>query len=142
MIHFHATEETPNFDRSIDGVLPISIARLLKRNGLHTIGAIRSASAKDLSKLKGIGIVRLRQIEEAINIDFLHLPEYVSPTFARVADSQLNVLLPIAVVRALARGGIKTRLELLEAYPEKILRIRSIGPATMREIEQVFFLGS
>lgn len=134
-------KKTPSVDTPIDDVLPISITRLLKRNGLHTVEAVRNASAKDLFKLKGVGIVRFRQIEQALNVDFRYLPKYVPPAAPRVADSQLNGVLPIAVVRALARGGIKTRQELVEAYPEKLSRIRSLGPATLREIEQVFFSG-
>lgn len=126
---------------SLDGKLPAPVVRLLVRNGLDTVEAVRKAYPLGLLAIKGIGLLRLRKIEKAFFPGQSYVPSHAMPDLPFVSGSCLNGSLPVAIVRALARGDITTPEQLREAYPHELLKIRSLGEGSLREIERVFFPG-
>ncbi|MCD2165056.1 hypothetical protein [Comamonas koreensis] len=111
------------------------------RNGLDTEDAVRKAYPLGLLAIKGIGLMRLRKIEKAFFPGQSYVPSHAMPDLPFVSGSCLNGSLPVAIVRALARGDITTPEQLREAYPHELLKIRSLGEGSLREIERVFFPG-
>lgn len=115
--------------------------RILRRNGLDSVEAVRRAYPLDLLAIKGIGLLRLRKIEKAFLPGQAYIPTHALPALPFVAGSCLNGSLPVAIVRALARGDITTPEQLRQAYPHELLKIHSLGEGSLREIERVYFPG-
>ncbi|MDR0258360.1 MAG: hypothetical protein LBI76_01010 [Comamonas sp.] len=108
---------------------------------MDTVEAVRKAYPLGLLAIKGIGLLRLRKIEKAFFPGQSYVPSHAMPDLPFVSGSCLNGSLPVAIVRALARGDITTPEQLREAYPHELLKIRSLGEGSLREIERVFFPG-
>lgn len=125
----------------LDGKLPFPVIRILVRNGINTVEAVHQAYPLGLLAIKGIGLLRLRKIEKAFLPGRAYIPTHALPPLPFVSGSSLNGALPVAIVRALARGGITTPEALRAAYPLELLKIRSLGEGSLREIERVFFPG-
>jgi len=125
----------------LDGLLSDRIIRILAKNGIASVEAIQQAYPVGLLRMHGIGMLRFRKIERAFFPGQCFEPDFAVPAIRFAHDSSLNGKLPLVTVRALARAGIKTPEQLREAYPHKLLRIRTIGTGTLREIERVFFAG-
>lgn len=126
---------------ALDGLLSDRIIRILAKNGVASVEAIRQAYPVGLLRMHGIGMVRFRKIELAFFPGQSFEPDFAAPAIRFAHDSSLNGMLPLVTVRALARAGIKTPEQLRDAYPGKLLKIRTIGTGTLREIERVFFAG-
>lgn len=126
----------------LNGKLPPGLIRALAKNNLHTVEEVRNAYPLKLLRMHGIGRVRLQKIEAAL-IDgeaYAHARNLPKPS--KVAGSLLEDLpLPIGLVRCLARNDIFTEQQVRDAYPEKLLRIRSFGESALRQVERVFFPG-
>lgn len=129
-----SSSETP-----LTGLLPVRLIRILAKNDIVSVEAVRRAYPVALLKLSGIGLERFRRIEMVFFPGHFFEPKFAAPPIQFARDSSLNDKLPLVTVRALAREGIKTSEQLREAYPNKLLQIRSIGPGTLKEIERVFF---
>jgi len=126
----------------LGGLLPLRITALLQRNGVHTVEDVRNAYPHQLLKMQGMGMLRFRQIEAALIKGESYTPRLAAPPLPDVPSSRLkNSLLPLAIVRNLARNGILNDQELRDAYPQKLLRIRTFGIGSLREVERIFFPG-
>lgn len=123
----------------LDGLLSERTIRILAKNGVDSVEAVRQAYPLGLLRMHGIGMLRLRRIEMALSPGQRYEPGFAAPAIRYAYDSSLNGKLPLVTVRALARAGIKTPEQLREAYPRQLLKIRTIGTGTLREIERVFF---
>ena len=132
---------TSHGSASLEGKLPASVVRILVRNGLDTVDDVRKAYPLGLLAIKGIGLLRLRKIEKALMPGQSYVPSHAMPALPFVSGSCLNGSLPVAIVRALARGDITTPEQLRQAYPHELLKIRSLGEGSLREIERVYFPG-
>lgn len=123
----------------LDGLLSDRIIKILAKNGIYSVEGIQQAYPLALLRMHGIGMLRFRKIELVFFPGQSFEPEFAAPTIRMAYDSSLNGQLPLVTVRALARAGIKTPEQLRAAYPDKLLKIRTIGTGTLREIERVFF---
>lgn len=126
---------------ALHGLLSERIIRILAKNGVASVEAVRQAYPLGLLRMHGIGMLRLRKIEMALFPGQCYEPDFAAPAIRFAHGSSLNGKLPLVTVRALARAGIKTPEQLRDAYPHKLLKIRTIGTGTLREIERVFFPG-
>lgn len=127
----------------LHGKIPPGLIRLLAKNDLHTVEAVQHAYPIKLLRMHGIGRVRMRQIEAALlpGNSYTLLPTY--PERSRVPGSALETLpLPMGIVRCLARNGIMNVQQLKDAYPAKLLKIRSFGESSLREVERIFSLAN
>ncbi len=126
----------------LHGKLSPALIRVLAKNDLHTVDALRHAYPIKLLRLHGVGQVRMRQIEVALLSGDVHTPLPTLPERSRVPGSALETLpLPMGIVRCLARNGIMNQQQLKDAYPEKLLKIKSFGERSLREVERIFFPG-
>lgn len=125
----------------LDGKLPSQVIQILSRHGINTVEAVHKAYPLGLLAIKGIGLLRLRKIEKAFFPGRSYIPTHALPPIPFISGSSLNGVLPVAVVRVLARGGITTSEQLRAAYPLDLLKIPSLGEGSLREIERVFFAG-
>lgn len=125
----------------LDGLLSDRITKILAKNGVYSVEALKQAYPLPLLRMHDIGMLRFRKIELVFFPGQSFEPEFAAPAIRLAHDSSLNGKLPLVTVRALARAGIKTPEQLREAYPHKLLKIRTIGTGTLREIERVFFAG-
>ncbi len=126
---------------SLEGKLPAPLVRILVHHGIDSVEAVRKAYPLGLLAIKGIGLLRLRKIEKAFLPGQSYVPMHSMPKLPFVSGSCLNGSLPVAIVRALARGDITTPEQLRQAYPHELLKIRSLGEGSLREIERVYFPG-
>ncbi|WP_428174154.1 hypothetical protein [Comamonas sp.] len=127
---------------SLQGKLPIGLVRILARNGIHTVEEVGQAYPERLLRMRGISIVRFRMIEAALITGEVYTSHFAAPPLPDVPGSALrNTPLPLAIVRSLARNGILNDQQLRDAYPEKLLRIRTFGMGALREVERIFFPG-
>lgn len=126
----------------LDGKLPLGLIRVLAKNNIHTLEAVKRVYPEALLRMRGISIVRFRQIEAMLNPIEIYQPVYAAPQFPDVHDTALNTsFLPLALVRLLARNGIFNETQLRDAYPERLLGINSFGIGSLREVERIFFPG-
>lgn len=120
----------------------MELVRVLAKNNLHTLEAVKRVYPEGLLRMRGISIVRFRQIEAVLTPCKLYQSLYAAPQFPKVHGSTLEIsLLPLALVRLLARNGILNETELRNAYPEKLMKISSFGIGSLREVERIFFPG-
>ena len=140
---YHLTQMSDkNTKTPLHGLLSIGVVRILAKNNLHTVEAVKRAYPERLLRMPGIGIVRFRMIEAALIHSDTYKPIFAAPAFPEVPGSALkNSPLPLAIVRCLARNGILNDQQLRDAYPEKLLRIRTFGVNSLREVERIFFPG-
>lgn len=126
----------------LDGKLPLGLIRVLAKNNLHTLEAVKLMYPEALLHMRGISIVGFRQIEAVLNPSEIYQSVYAAPQLPEVHGSALQTShLPLALVRLLARNGILNETQLRDAYPERLLRISSFGIGSLREVERVFFPG-
>lgn len=139
----------PKLETPLGNLLPAYVTRVLAKNGINTVEGVQRVYPHDLLKIKGIALLRLRQIETALYPGKSFVPEHSqssthrppahqSPT-QHVKGSSLNGALSTRTVRALARAGITTVEQLREAGPERLLRIPGFGIQKLQEIESAFF---
>lgn len=129
--------ETP-----LHGLLSVELERVLAKNNLHTLEAVNRVYPEGLLRMRGISIVRFRQIEAVLNPRELYRSVYAAPQIPDVQRTALKTShLPLALVRLLARNGILNETQLRDAYPERLMRIRSFGIGSLREVERLFFPG-
>ena len=56
---------TPQAETPLGDILQPRVKRILERNGIHTVEALRMAYPHQLVKIWGLGMYRFRQIERA-----------------------------------------------------------------------------
>ncbi len=126
----------------MQGRLSVELVRVLAKNNLHTLEDVERVYPEKLLRMRGISIVRFRQIEAVLNPGELYQSVYAAPPFPDIYGTALQgSLLPLALVRLLARNGITNETQLRDAYPEKLMKISSFGIGSLREVERIFFLG-
>ncbi|MEJ5127623.1 helix-hairpin-helix domain-containing protein [Comamonas sp. MYb21] len=128
--------ETPLGD-----VLQPRVKRILERNGIHTVEALRSAYPHQLVKMWGLGMYRFRLIERAFFPDKSFTPARIYSPVRHIRGSSLNGALDPSIVMALLSAGITTPEELKAVEPAELLKIKGLGVNRLREIERAFFPG-
>ncbi len=128
--------ETPLRD-----LLPAYVTHVLAKNGIHTVEAVRRAYPHELLKLRGMGMLRFKQIEKAFFPGKSFEPVLARRPIRHIKGSSLNGLLTPETVQALARDGIMTAEQLCAMEPKDLLKIRGLGFVKLREIERLFFPG-
>jgi DNA repair protein RadC len=136
-----SSSSAPQPETPLGNLLPAYAIRILVNNGIHTLEGLQRAYPHDLVKIKGIGPLRLRQIETVLYSGKPIVRSRARPPSHHVEDSSLNGTLAPATVRALARAGITKVEQLREAGPERLLRIQGLGIQKLQEIESAFFAG-
>jgi len=135
-------QDAPQTETPLGDLLPRGVKTLLQRNGVHTVEDVRNAYPHQLLRMRGMGMFRFRQIEAALIKGECYTPRLSAPPLPDVPGSGLkNSPLPSAIVRNLARNGILNEQQLRDAYPEKLLQIRTFGMGSLREVERIFFPG-
>lgn len=122
----------------LEGLVPTRVASILAQNDIHTVEDVRKAYPHGLAKLRGLGMLRLKQIEAALFPGKNFTPVRIRAPISHVKGSLLNGTLSPAVVRALARNGIITVDSLRLVSPDELLRLPGLGHAMLREIERAF----
>lgn len=128
--------ETPLGD-----VLQPRVKRILERNGIHTVEALRSAYPHQLVKMWGLGMFRFRTIEKAFFPGKAFTPARVYAPVRHIRGSSLNGALDPATVKVLFDAGITTPEQLKAVEPAELLKIKGLGVNRLREIERAFFPG-
>ncbi|UXC18571.1 helix-hairpin-helix domain-containing protein [Comamonas squillarum] len=128
--------ETPLGD-----VLQPRVKRILERNGIHTVEALRSAYPHQLVKMWGLGMYRFRTIEKAFFPGKSFTPARVYSPVRHIHGSSLNGALDPSIVMALLSAGITTPEQLKAVTPAALLKIKGLGVNRLREIERAFFPG-
>lgn len=124
------------------GKLSPALIRVLAKINLHSVEAVKGAYPERLLRLPGIGMVRFRKIEAALIREEAYTSPLANSALRDVAGSSLkHYPLPQAIVRCLARNGIMSDQQLRDAYPEKLLRIRTFGIRSLKEVERILFPG-
>lgn len=126
--------ETPLGD-----LLPLRVMIVLARNGIHTVEGVQRAYPYELLEFRGIGMVRLRQIENALFPGKSYNLQLVYPPAHLIKGSSFNGALSPRTIRALARAGITTVEQLQAMKPKDLLKIQGLGVIKLREIERLFF---
>jgi len=129
--------ETP-----LGSLLPSYVTRILAKNGIRTIEGVHKAYPLELVTMRGIGMLRFKQIEAVLFPGKSFVPRRVYSPIRRIKGSSLNGALSPATVQALARGGITTVDELLVTAPQDLLKIWGFSVAKLREIESIFYTHS
>lgn len=119
-------------------LLPPRVASILATKGIRTIEEVRNAYPDQLLKIRGLGMLRFRQIERALFPGKSFTPARVMSPISHVKGSSLNGVLNPATVRALARGGITAPEILHDVTSKDLLKIPGLGINMVQEIEQVF----
>lgn len=122
----------------LDGLLPLKVTTILAKSGIRTVGEIRRAYPDGLMKIRGIGMLRLKQIEMTLFPGISFTPKRARSPIAYIKGSSLNGALSPAAVRALGRGGITTVQQLREVNRKRLLNIQGLGQNLLREIERTF----
>lgn len=123
----------------LDGLLPPRVVMILSKNGISTVQEVQDAYPHLLMKIRGLGMLHLRQIEAALFPGRSFTPLRVLSPISHVKGSSLNGALNPATVRALARGGITTTEKLIGMSSKELHRIQGLGICMVQEIEDVFF---
>jgi len=133
-------DDTPplSLETPLGDLLPLRVKALLQRHGVHTVEDVRKAYPHQLLKMRGMGMLRFKQIEAAFFPGEAFTPKRVYSPVRHVKGSSLNGMLSPAAVRALARGGITTVDQLLAAQRKDLMNIKGLGALKLREIESVF----
>ena len=128
--------ETP-----LGNLLPLRVKTVLLKNGIHTMEEVRRAYPDQLLKMRGMGMLRFRDIEGALFPGESFTPAMPRPPVRQIKGSSLNGVLSPATVQALARGGITTVEQLRTMNPKQLMKIDGFGVGKLREIEGVFLMG-
>ncbi len=134
-------DDTPplSLETPLGDLLPLRVKALLQRNGVHTVEDVRKSYPHQLLKIRGMGMLRFKQIEAVFFPGESFTPTRVYSPIQHIKGSSLNGTLSPAAVRALARGGITTVDQLLAAERKDLMNIKGLGALKLREIERVFF---
>jgi hypothetical protein len=132
---------TPQAETPLGDVLQPRVKRILERNGIHTVEALRSAYPHQLVKMWGLGMYRFRTIEKAFFPGKSFTPARVYSPVRHIHGSSLNGALDPSIVTALLRAGITTAEQLKAVEPAELLKLTGIGVNRLREIERAFFPG-
>jgi len=127
--------QTSISETSIGDQLPLRVKTILEQNGIHTIEGVRRAYPNELLKMRGMGMLRFKQIEAALFPDKSFTPARIYSPIRHIKGSSLNGVFAPETVQALARGGITTLEQLLAMEPKVLLKIRGLGIHKLREIE-------
>lgn len=122
----------------LEGLLPTRVASILAQNDIHTVEDVRRAYPHGLTKLRGLGMLRIKQIEAALFPGKNFTPMRIRAPISHIKGSSLNGNFSPAVVRALARNGIITLDALRMVSSDELLRLPGLGHTMLREIERVF----
>lgn len=114
---------TPQAETPLGDILQPRVKRILERNGIHTVEALRMAYPHQLVKMWGLGMYRSRQIERAFFPGKLFTPAGVYSPVRHIHGSSLNGPLDPSIVMALLRAGITTPEELKAVEPAELLKI-------------------
>lgn len=131
--------DEPQTETPLGDLLPVPVKTVLSKNGIHTVEEIRKAYPGQLLSMKGMGMLRFRQIEAAFFPGCSFTPKRVYSPISLVKGSFLNGCLSPATVRALGRGGVNTPEQLVAIEPEELLKLPGLGPTKLKEIEDVFY---
>lgn len=122
----------------LEGLVPTRVASILAQNDIHTVEDVRKAYPHGLAKMRGLGTLRLKQIEAALFPRKNLTPGRIRAPISHVKGSLLNGTLSPAVVRALARNDIITVEKLRLVSSDELLRLPGLGHAMLKEIERAF----
>jgi len=114
-------------ETSLNALLPSKVALILAKSGICTVEGVRKAYPEGLMRIRGIGMLRLKQIETALFPGKSFTPKRIRSPIAHIKGSSLNGTLSPAAIRALGRGGITTVQQLREMSSEDLLRIKGLG---------------
>lgn len=128
----------PQSETSLGDLLPLRVKAILEKNGVHTAEALRMAYPDQLLRMRGMGMLRFKQIEAAFFPGESFTPTRIHSTLRHIKGSSLNGALSPAVVRALAGGGVTTVDQLRATERKELLAFKGLGPTKLREIERVF----
>lgn len=120
-------------------LLPPRVKTVLLRNGIRTVEEVRRAYPDQLLKMRGMGMLRFRDIERSLFPGESFTPAMPRTPVRQIKGSSLNGVLSPATVQALARGGITTVEQLRAMNPKQLMKIDGFGAGKLREIEGVFF---
>ncbi|WP_182342656.1 helix-hairpin-helix domain-containing protein [Comamonas koreensis] len=137
----HEDTTTPQPETPLGDVLQPRVKRILERNGIHTVEALRMAYPHQLVKMWGLGMYRFRTIEKAFFPDKSFTPARIYSPVRHIRGSSLNGALDPSTVMALLRAGITTPEQLKAVEPAALLKIKGLGVNRLREIERAFFPG-
>ncbi|WP_313331268.1 helix-hairpin-helix domain-containing protein [Comamonas sp.] len=129
----------PQTETPLGDLLPVPVKSILSKNGIHTVEEVRQAYPGQLLSMRGMGMLRFRQIEAAFFPGCSFTPKRVFSPITLVKGSFLNGCLSPATVRALCRGGVNTPEQLVAIEPEELLKLPGLGPTKLKEIEDVFY---
>ena len=131
--------DEPLTETSLGDLLPLRVKAILEKNGIHSAEAVRMAYPDQLLRMRGMGMLRLKQVEAAFFPGESFTPTRIHSPLRHIKGSSLNGALSPAVVRALARGGITTLDQLRATERKELLAFKGLGPTKLREIDRVFF---
>lgn len=131
--------DQPRTETPLGNSLPMYVTRVLARNGITTVEGVRRAYPHELLRMWGLGMLRFKQIEAALFPGCSFTPKQVFSPISLVKGSSLNGCLSPATVRALGRVGVNTPEQLVAIQPEELLKLPGLGPAKLKEIEDVFY---
>ena len=134
-------QDDPQPETPLGDLLPPRVKIVLEKNGIHTVEDVQRAYPNRLLKMRGIGMLRFKQIEVVLFPGESFTPERVSSPIRHIKGSSLNGVLSPGTVRILAGGGVTTVEKLVAMEPEQLLKIHGLGVGKLREIERVFFVG-
>lgn len=123
----------------LDGLLPASIIGILAKNDVRTIGELLNAYPHQLSRMRGLGMLRLKQIESAFFPGKAFNPARLRSPIPHVKGSSLNGVLTPSTIRALGRSGVTTSEQLLSFSSDELLRFPGLGVSKIQEIQRAFF---
>lgn len=123
----------------LDGLLPSRITGILVKNGVRTTDELLQAYPHQLLKMRGLGMLRFKQIETAFFPGKSFIPGRIFSPISHVRGSSLNGALTPATVRALGRSGITTAEQLLKLSSNQLLKFPGLGVSMLQEIDKVFF---
>ncbi|WP_312524955.1 helix-hairpin-helix domain-containing protein [Comamonas sp.] len=120
-------------EMSLVGLLPSIVTGILAKNGVHTIDELQKAYPYRLLTMRGMGMLRLKEIETALFPGQSFVPQRIRSPILHVRGSSLNGVLTPATVRALGRGGVTTAEQLLGLSSNELLKCPGLGASNLRK---------
>lgn len=130
-------QDDPKSETPLGDILPLRVMTVLLKNGIHTLEEVRRAYPDQLLKMRGMGMLRFRDIERSLFPGESFTPAIPRPPVRHIKGSSLNGVFSPATVQSLARGGITTVERLLAMDLKQLMRIDGFGVHKLREIEGV-----
>lgn len=112
---------------ALKGLLPSPVIGIRAKNDVHTIDELLKAYPHQLLKMRGLGMLRFKQIEKAFFPGEAFIPARVRSPISHVKGSSLNGVLTPSTVRVLGRGGITTPEQLLALSSDELLKFQGLG---------------